>query len=394
MASITKDPSGSYRARYRTPDGKSRSKSFPLKRDAVKFLAEMETSKTRGAFVDPNRSKMTVKAWAERWLDGKVNLTQTTRDRYSSIITAHIEPRWAGHRLAEVQHSDVQKWVSELTETHAAATVTKIHRVFSQILGSAVKDGRLGRNPAAGINLPRIREPEKRFLTHGQVEELADACGQVFPPYALIVRFLAYTGLRWGEMAALRAGRLDWLRKRALIRESVTETTKGLDWGATKGHITREVPIPTFLIDELSEYVEGLRPDALVFTAPFGGVVRPQHFQRQALNAAAEALGHADDTGETDDNGQPIYANHFTPHELRHTAASLAIAAGADVKVVQTMLGHKSATMTLDQYGHLFGDRLDTVADAMATARTKALAENPVSDSCQTGVVVRFRARN
>ena len=64
----------------------------------------------------------------------------------------------------------------------------------------------------------------------------------------------------------------------------------------------------------------------------------------------------------------------FTPHELRHTAASLAIASGADVKVVQQMLGHKSATMTLDLYGHLFGDRLDVVADAMDAARTAALA--------------------
>jgi integrase len=65
----------------------------------------------------------------------------------------------------------------------------------------------------------------------------------------------------------------------------------------------------------------------------------------------------------------------FHPHELRHTAASLAIASGADVKVVQQMLGHKSATMTLDLYGHLFGDRLDVVADAMDAARTAALSD-------------------
>ena len=81
-------------------------------------------------------------------------------------------------------------------------------------------------------------------------------------------------------------------------------------------------------------------------------------FQRSALNQACERVGIA----------------RITPHELRHTAASLAIASGADIKVVQSMLGHKSATMTLDQYGHLFGDRLDVVADAMDAARTAALA--------------------
>ena len=80
-------------------------------------------------------------------------------------------------------------------------------------------------------------------------------------------------------------------------------------------------------------------------------------FQRGALNQACERIG----------------IPRLTPHELRHTAASLAIASGADIKVVQQMLGHKSATMTLDQYGHLFGDRLDVVADAMDAARTAAL---------------------
>jgi hypothetical protein len=64
----------------------------------------------------------------------------------------------------------------------------------------------------------------------------------------------------------------------------------------------------------------------------------------------------------------------FHPHELRHTAASLAITSGADIKIVQQMLGHKSAVTTLDQYGHLFGDRLDIVADAMDAAPTSALA--------------------
>jgi Phage integrase family len=79
----------------------------------------------------------------------------------------------------------------------------------------------------------------------------------------------------------------------------------------------------------------------------------------------------------------------LTPHELRHTAASLAIASGADIKVVQQMLGHKSAVMTLDQYGHLFGDRLDVVADAMDAAREQALAD--VSGMCQEAGVVQLR---
>ena len=116
--------------------------------------------------------------------------------------------------------------------------------------------------------------------------------------------------------------------------------------------------MPRFMVDELRTLVAGKAPDDLVFVAAWGGVLRSQGFQRSALSAAAEAMG----------------LDGFTPHMLRHTAASLAIASGADVKVVQTMLGHKSATMTLDLYGHLFGDRLDLVADAMESARVAALA--------------------
>jgi site-specific recombinase XerC len=99
------------------------------------------------------------------------------------------------------------------------------------------------------------------------------------------------------------------------------------------------------------------RRRALLLGVLGGGVppVRSQTFARAAPTGAAEGIG----------------VPGFHAHELQHTAASLAIASGADVKVVQQMLGHKSATMTLDLYGHLFGDRLDVVADAMDTARRR-----------------------
>jgi hypothetical protein len=128
----------------------------------------------------------------------------------------------------------------------------------------------------------------------------------------------------------------------------------GQVWGSPKGHTRRKVPIPAFLVEELVRHVEGRGPDELVFTGVRGGgALRATVFRRATFDDAAAAIG--------------LPGLH--PHELRHTAASLAIAAGADVKVVQQMLGHASAAMTLDQYGHLFGDRLDQVAEAMDAAR-------------------------
>ncbi len=158
-------------------------------------------------------------------------------------------------------------------------------------------------------------------------------------------------------MAALRVSRLDLLRRRAEIAASVTLVRGVQTWGTPKGHERRSVPIPRFLIDDLAAHVGGKAPGDLVFSGERGGALRGQVFQRAALDEAAEALG----------------LSGLHPHELRHTAASLAIAAGANVKVVQTMLGHKSATMTLDLYGHLFPDQLDEVANALDAAHAAAV---------------------
>ena len=253
----------------------------------------------------------------------------------------------------------------------AQGLVRKFHRVLSLILDMAVKDGRLARNVANGVNLPRPVKEEQHYLTHAQVEALAAECGQpsqvskhrrlderTNETYRLVVLFLAYTGVRFGELAALRVGRLDLARRRASIVQSVTVVQgQGLVWGTPKTHERRDVPIPRFLVDDLAAHVAGKTPGDLVFTGVRGGgPLRATIFRRGGFDVAARAIG--------------LPGLH--PHELRHTAASLAIASGADVKVVQHMLGHSSATMTMDTYGHLFHNRLDEVADAMDAARAAA----------------------
>jgi integrase len=121
---------------------------------------------------------------------------------------------------------------------------------MSMLLAYAVKDDRLAKNPAQKISLPRVRQAERRFLTHIQVDQLAEACAaaQRYADYRLVVLFLAYTGLRWGEMAALRVRRVDFLRRRVLVAESVTPVGGEMVWGDTKGHERREVSLPRFLV--------------------------------------------------------------------------------------------------------------------------------------------------
>ena len=189
-----------------------------------------------------------------------------------------------------------------------------------------------------------------------------------------MVLFLAYTRLSWGEMEALRGHRLDFLRRRALIAASVTPFKGVMTFKPTKGDERREVPLPRFLLEALAQDIAGKAPSDLVFNGMRGAALRYPVFQRGALNQACKQLS----------------IPRLTPHERRHTAASVAIASGADVKVVQQMLGHKSATMTLDQYGHLLGDRLDVVADAMNGTRTSALADGyPIGTQAEVVGLIR-----
>lgn len=286
--------------------------------------------------------------WARRWLAAQAHLKPSTFARYETAINTHILPTWANVYLSSVKHADVQQWVSSLAKSSAPGSVAKVHLVLSQMLAWAVRDGRIARNPAEGIRLPRQSQPDHRYLDHPEVAKLANRCGS----YGLIVRFLAYTGLRWGELAALTVGRVDLARRRVLVAESVTEVNGALVWGTPKTHERRAVPLPRFLADELRERVVGRADDALLFTAPQGGVLQVRNFRRAVFDAAVRDVG----------------PEGFHLHELRHTAASLAIASGADVKIVQQMLGHKTATMTLDLYGHLFPDRLNDIADRMDSA--------------------------
>jgi integrase len=222
----------------------------------------------------------------------------------------------------------------------------------------------LGHDAVHTLDLPRqnatkdseinaLADSEARFLTHDQLADLADAAGD----YRTLVLTLGYCGLRWGEAAGLRVGHVDCLRGRMQVVESVAEVNGRIVFGSPKSHQHRSVPVPRFLRDELMAATAGKSPGDLVFASPTGTVLRLSNFRNRVFDGAARAAA----------------LDGLTPHELRHTSASLAIAAGASIKGVQRMLGHKSATLTLDRYGHLFGDELDLVAERLDVHRADFL---------------------
>ncbi|MCR2811272.1 MULTISPECIES: site-specific integrase [unclassified Microbacterium] len=243
-----------------------------------------------------------------------------------------------------------------MAQSQSATNVLRAHGILAAIFDTAVKDRSLAANPARDVGVPRKGKKGKAYLTHAQVELLARNAAE-----PTLVRFLAYTGLRWGEATALRIRHLDLGRRRASIEENAVMVNNTVIMGTPKTHKTRSVPLPAFLVQELRLRVQARHRDAYVF----GDGAEPLRLPNSKDGWFAGAVRRAQ---QADPNVPRV-----TPHDLRHTAASLAVSAGANVKAVQRMLGHASAAMTLDTYSDLFDDDLDAVSEALDRARSRAI---------------------
>ena len=333
-------------ARWRDPTGKQGKKTFRRKLDAQRWLDQLNADRHRGQYIDPAGGKVLVGSLAATWSAGLSHLKPSTVVRYRGIVRVHIVPTWGRWQLSAIGHSDVAAWVSSLSEGGLKpGSVRQVHRVFSLILDVAVLDGRIGRNPAKRVKLPRQVRDEPRFLTPAELSRLVEACSDGGDPVAV----LCLTGLRFGELAALRVRRVDLTRRRLDVVETLGEINGKLVAGTPKTHQRRSVPFPRLLVARFERACAGKSPDEYVFTSPQGEALRLRNWRARVFEPACATAGLRD----------------LSPHDLRHTAASLAIAAGGNVKAVQTMLGHASAAMTLDVYAGLFNDDLDAVADAL-----------------------------
>jgi integrase len=327
------DASGAtfYMVRYRTPQRtQTKKRGFPTKRAAREFAATVEVEKLTGKYVAPALGQITVAELGAAWLASQAHHKASWSARLESVWRVHVEPKWGRRRIADIRPTEVQKWIAELKLS--ASSVTHAHTVLAGILDDAVVDRRLAVNPARGVKLPRKTPKARNYLTAPQASALAEES-----KHPAIVLLLATTGLRWGEMAALRVRDIDLGRGRIRVERSASKVNSKTVIGTTKTHAARSVAVSTSVLKLLAPAMVGKAPDELLW---FRAAVK----RCQAVDAKFPRV---------------------TVHELRHTAASLMIASGANVKTVQSQLGHKTATMTLDQYGHVFPDDLDDVADKM-----------------------------
>lgn len=353
MASIRRTPdTATWQVRYRDPTGRQRSRNFKKRVDAERWAATVEADKARGHWVDPALAKTSSGDWLRQWQASRLNLRRSTRARDEATLRNHIVPVFGHRPIGAIGPGEVRKWVADMeARGYAPATIQKAHQLFAAALNAAVEDGLIVRTPTRGTILPKTEGHEMRFLA---VEEVAALAQAISPRYRCLVLTAAYTGLRAGELVALRRESLDMLRRSLRVDQAVSDVGGELLVGPPKTKAARRtVSLPRFLCDALAQHLARYPSESgLVFTSSEGGPIRWTNFRRRVWQPAVAASV-----------GEPC---RF--HDLRHSHAALLIAQGEHPKVIQGRLGHTSIKTTLDTYGHLFEGLDEAAADRLEEA--------------------------
>lgn len=360
---IKKLANGRWEASYRDPSGRERVKHHRTRTEADRWLTSVKEHLHRGDYVDPRLGRRLFEDWATSWLAGTSHVRAKTYAHYESVLRVHVLPTFADEPIASITPTAVRRFVAERVASGAApGTVRSARKVLRLVLATALDEGGIRKNPCDGVKVPASPRAEMVFLTAEQVEILAATIDE---RYSTLVRLAAFTGLRAGEICALRIGRVDLGQGRITVAESVTEVPRhGLLFSEPKTYERRSVTLPGFLVDELAAQMADRPddPDALVFTSPGGSTLNHKNFYRRIFKPSLAAAG------------LPT-AMRF--HDLRHTCAALCIELGAHPKAIQERLGHSSITVTLDRYGHLFPKLDESLTSRLDELRSAAAV--PVS---------------
>ncbi|WP_149203844.1 tyrosine-type recombinase/integrase [Actinotalea subterranea] len=319
-------------------------KSFERKTDAKRWETDQLAKLKTGGWIDPARGKVTFGVLADEWHESRSQLAVRSQETTRFMLDAYVVPVIGKLPVSAVSANDVDRVLTKMTERGlATASRRRALSVMRLVLDYAVRDRRISDNVARAVTLPRgATRHEPRWLRAEELRKLADAT-----PIACraVVLFLGLTGCRFSEMAALRIDDVIHTQHGLGVRihraAPQSKSTHAAIIGSTKTHQTRTVPVPTTLDDYVRTRAAAASPGEYLFPSPTGAIWTNTNFRKRAKWAETTAC---------------VGLSGTRIHDLRHTAASLLIAAGADVKAVQTILGHASATMTMDLYGHLFSD--------------------------------------
>lgn len=378
-----RDCIGAWQARYRTPDGRQKSKNFPIaeggKKAAEAFLDKTRTNVRERTYGDPKRGEITVAQWWEAWWEAQPGRATTTTNRKLSNWNAHIKPKWGAWRLCDLEHIELQAWITK--EVKGYHTRKKVQEVLNQMLKAAVKDGRrIPFNPAADLDIGEAPAKHPDDLRPPSREQVALIIEHLPEYYRPLVIFLEHTGMRWGEATGLRWENVDLEAQHLKVKEVLSEDDGKLFRKAAPKSVAgfRTVPVtpqaadairamaarwrPLETVTPIGDDPYDLAPGELVFRGPQGGVLTRHNFRRVWVPAIQEAgLARQVKNPET---GRLEWWPHV--HSLRHVFATWLKDLGIPEKDAQAVLGHERGSKVTWIYQHAPEDVAAQVRARMA----------------------------
>jgi integrase len=376
---------GGRRKRYRQ-------ETLPTREAAERRLREVEGERAATGAVTPAELRLEPFAvFARAWLNALAGTVKArTLAEYRRLYDTYVAPEFATRPVGAVSPADARRFRADLINKGLArGTIKHAFDVFRRIMDVAVQDGAIPANPAASVPLPRTTATgdtpvfAPHPLTSDQVARVSAHIGARHKVYGLVVLFLAYTGLRAGELAGLEVQDLDLTKHTVRVQRTKRKVRGGWETGTPKSRKSRRVvPLDSWLADDLGAYLAD-HPNRGVPTAPLFP-------NRQRGGTPNRAL----DWSEPVEPGA-LYKNLFKPavaavgiaptrlHDLRHTYAVLSLSAGAHYMQVSKWLGHESYVTTLT----IYADYIDTEEGG------KTPMARPVASTESTGTVVPFRRR-
>ena len=337
-----------YTGVYLDPQGRERSAgTFDSKREAERAAHRAEGKLEAGEWIDPADGKLTFERYVEDYWWPSRQLEVSTRAAYRSYLDKHFIPYFGRRTMASITPSAVESWIAKaLAGALSPASVRKYHSMLKTIFQRAVRDRVIAFNPCAATELPKAVGKARTIPTPEDFERLLS---EIPKRWRLMILVEIETGLRWGELVALRPRHIDFLRRLVHVRETIVEVSKKMsptgermifkDYPKDDQHRTLTVGQP--LIDLISATIadRGLSRDDLLFPSTLragAGPLSRNTFRTKVWLPALERAG---------------LDFHVRVHDLRHTHASWLLAGGADLRSVMERLGHSQIT-TAQRYLH------------------------------------------
>lgn len=345
-----------YKAAFRDARGVVTSKTFPAVKLALAFLHDVHVEKTTGSLPDTSKSRRTmIELWEH--FERTSRARPSTRAWYDSRWTTHLEPVLGARRIDSIRRAELEEFLTELETRTSLPTRRAVQQLVHKLLAVAVRSEWLNRNPADGIEMPAARPRSARFLDDDEVRCIAD---EVPRRYRALVWTLAVAGLRIGEATALRVKSLN---SSIRVVENAPEIGGRKLIGQPKTAASeRVIPIPPSLQVMLDEHVtkfgNAFDPESFVFTTEHGAQIGQNNFRKRVFQPAAVRA-----------NVTPTP----TVHDLRHTAASLALKHGLTPYEVAKLLGHTDTKMVERTYGHLYEPAFQTKVNALDVLFTASM---------------------